>query len=131
MANADEGAIRSVIDSYAERLRAADVDGAVALFTKTAALMVPDQDTAVGAQQLTAAFRSGFEEMQDIDATFEVQEILVRGDLAAARTSSTDTVTMRATGQRLPMRFRELFVLERTNGQWKIAQYMFQPLNHQ
>jgi uncharacterized protein (TIGR02246 family) len=130
MANADEGTIRRVIDTYAERLRAADVDGAVALFTDTAALMQPDQEIAVGTQQLTAAYRSGFEVM-DIDATFEVEEILVKGDLAAVRTSSTDTVTMRATGQRMPVRFRELFVLERTNGQWKIAQYMFQPLNHQ
>ncbi len=129
MGNADEVAIKSVINAYADRLRAADVRGAVDLFTRSAALMQPEQATAVGKEQLTAAFRNGFDVM-DIDATFEFEDMLVKGDLAAVRTSSADRVTMRATGQSMPANFRELFVLERVDGVWKIAQYMFQQMNH-
>ena|SRR5579884_1374023 len=129
MANTDEGAIKGVIEAYGDRLRTSDVRGAVDLFTGTAALMQPDRAAAVGSEQLSAAFRSGFEVMA-IDARFDVEDILVKSDLAAVRPSSTEMVTVRATGQSMPTRFRELFVLERVDGAWKIAQYMFQQMNH-
>jgi ketosteroid isomerase-like protein len=128
MRNADEVGIKRVIETYADRLRAADVGGTVALFTAHAAVMQPDQATAVGTQQLTAVYRAGFDAMT-IDPTFDFEDILIKGDLAAVRTSSKVTVTIRATGQSMPAAFRELFVLERANGDWKIAQYMFQQLD--
>ncbi len=127
MANGDELAIKSVIEAYGDRLRAADVRGVVDLYTATAAVMQPEQETAVGTQQLTAAYQSGFDSL-GIDVTFNCEDILAKGDLAAVRTRSTGTLTMRATGQAIPAKFRELFVLEGVNGEWKIAQYMFQQI---
>jgi hypothetical protein len=37
-------------------------------------------------------------------------------------------ITQRATGETVPATFRELFVLHRDGGDWKIARYMFQPM---
>src|SRR5438445_3267281 len=63
-----------------------------------------------------------------IDVSFDCEDILARGDLAAIRTTASGTLTIRATGQTMPAKFRELFVLERVNGDWKIARYMFQQM---
>jgi hypothetical protein len=50
---------------------------------------------------------------------------LVNGDLAAVRAASQGTITIRATGETTqPARLRQLFVLERMGGHWKITKYL-------
>jgi hypothetical protein len=44
----------------------------------------------------------------------------------AVRATSQGTITIRATGETQPARLRQLFVLERTGGNWKITQHMYQ-----
>jgi uncharacterized protein (TIGR02246 family) len=127
MGNSDEAAIRKVIDAYGDRLRASDVRAVVDLYTDTAAVMQPELETTVGKQQLAAAYDSVFATMI-LDFTFELEEVLADGDIAAVRTTGTGTMTVRATGEAMPARFRELFVLRRLSNDWKIAQYMFQQL---
>ena len=104
---------------------AADVPGVVSQYTGNAAVMQPGLGTVVGSRQLTATYDAVFENMR-LDFTFRFDDILVRGDLAAVRTTGQGTITIRATGETQPVRFRELFVLERIGVDWKIAQYMFQ-----
>jgi hypothetical protein len=57
--------------------------------------------------------------------------ITVQGDLAAVRATSQGTITICATGETQPARLRQLFVLERTEADWKIAQYMYQQMPEQ
>ena len=45
---------------------------------------------------------------------------------ATIRATSQGTITIRATGETQPARLRQLFVLERTGGHWKITQHMYQ-----
>jgi uncharacterized protein (TIGR02246 family) len=127
MGNSDDAAVRKVIDAYGDRLRASDVHAVVDLYTDTAAVMQPDQETIVGKQQLAAAYDGVFANMT-LDFTFQLEEVLMDGEIATARTTGTGTMTVRATGEAVPARFRELFVLRRLGDQWKIAQYMFQQL---
>jgi hypothetical protein len=44
----------------------------------------------------------------------------------AVRATSQRTITIRATGETQPACLRQLFVLERTEGHWKITQHMYQ-----
>jgi ketosteroid isomerase-like protein len=127
MPDTSNAEIKHVIDTYGDRLRASDVAGVVDLYTADAAVMQPDHAVAIGAQQLTAAYKDGLESVA-MDFRFHFEEIRATGDMAAVRTNSAGTVTVRATGDTVAARYRELFVLERINEEWKIAQYMFQAM---
>ena len=128
-ATSDAAAVRAVIEADGDRLAAADAPGVVSQYTGNAAAMQPGLETVVGSRQLTAAY-DAFENMH-LDFTFRFDDIIVRGDLAEVRTTGQGTITIRGTGETQPVRFRELFVLERTGGDWKIAQYMYQQMPEQ
>jgi uncharacterized protein (TIGR02246 family) len=126
----DAAAVRSVIEAYDDRLAAADVAGVVSQFTGDAAAMQPGLETVIGSQRLTASYEAAFENMR-LDFTARCEAITVEGDLAAVRATSLGTITIRATGETQPACFRQLFVLERTQAGWKIAQYMYQQMPEQ
>jgi len=50
-------------------------------------------------------------------------------DYAFARTTSKGSTLIYATGATVPEENRELFVLQKENGQWKIDRYMFNKMN--
>ena len=60
-----------------------------------------------------------------LNITFTVEEIVVVGSIAFARTGSKGTVTVLAAGTTVPEENRELFVFQKEDGVWKIARYMF------
>jgi uncharacterized protein (TIGR02246 family) len=122
----DDAAVQDIIDAYADRLRAADVAGVIDLFTADAAVMAPELPTTVGKDALEAVYRGALDGVA-MDFAFEYDEIVVRGETAIARTRTSGVNTVRATGAEMPARYRELFVLEREQGGWKIAWYTFQP----
>lgn len=124
--SADQQAVRDVIQAYADRMRSADVAGIVDLYTDDAAVFAPDQPTAVGRRELNDIYRAALDAVA-MDFTFAFDEVIVRDDTAIARTRTDGKNTVRANGQEIPGRYRELFVLNRTEAGWKIAQYMFQP----
>ena len=126
----DAAAVRSVIEAYSDRLAAADVAGVVSQFTGNAAAMQPGLETVIGSRRLTASYEAAFENMR-LDFTSRCDDITVEGDLAAVRATSLGTITIRATGETQPACFRQLFVLQRTQAGWKIAQYMYQQMPEQ
>ncbi|HEY6275383.1 MAG TPA: nuclear transport factor 2 family protein [Streptosporangiaceae bacterium] len=127
MGNADKADIRKVIEAYGDRLRASDVRGVVDLYTDECAVMTPELETIVGKHQLTEVYEGHLRDVA-LNVTFHFEEILADGDLGAAHTTATGTITPLATGEAAPARFRELFVLRREGEEWKIAQYMFQSM---
>jgi ketosteroid isomerase-like protein len=126
----DAAAVRTVIEAYGDRLAAADVAGVVSQFTGNAAVMQPELETAVGSRQLMARYDATLENMH-LAFTFRFDDVTVTGDLATVRATSHGTIMIRATGETEPARLRQLFVLERTGGDWKIAQYMYQQMPEQ
>ena len=126
----DAAAVRAVIEAHGRRRTAGDVPGVVSQYTGNAAVMQPGLETVVGSRPLAATYDAAFENMR-LDFTFQFDEIVVKSDLAVVRTTGQGTITIRATGETQPARFRELFVLERAGGDWKIAQYMFQQMSEQ
>lgn len=124
--SSDIEAIRGVIDAYAQSMRAADVEAIVELYTDDAVVLGPDMEVATGRTQLADVYRGALGAVA-MDFTFSFDEVTIRGDTAVARTRTDGTNTVRASGDEIPCRYRELFVLYRLPGGWKIARYMFQP----
>lgn len=124
--SADEAAVRQVIDSYAEAMRAADIERIVGLYTDDAAVMAPDMPAAVGTSQLREVYQGALSAVA-MDFSFTFDQVGVRGETAVARTHTEGHNTVRATGAEVLGRYRELFVLVRHESGWRISEYMFQP----
>jgi uncharacterized protein (TIGR02246 family) len=122
----DATAVRAVIQAYGDSLRLDDVDAVVDLFTTDAAVMADGFPAAVGRAQITDTYASALASV-GMDYTYEFDQVETRGDTAVARTRSSGTTTVRASGQTSPGRYRELFVLRRGQAGWRISAYMFQP----
>ncbi len=120
----DQAAIKSLLFAYRDALNASSVDQVMPLYTPDGVFMPTGFPTAVGTEQVKDAYAGVFS-MIKLNIEFFIDEIEVDGDHAFARTSSRGTTLIHATGQSVPEENRELFVLHRNNGTWKIARYMF------
>ncbi len=94
------------------------------LYTTDGVFMPTGFPTAVGTEQVRGAYTGVFSSIK-LNIEFYIDEIEVDRDHAFARTTSKGTTLIHATGETVPEENRELFVLKRTDGGWKIARYMF------
>lgn len=120
----DQAAIKSLLFAYRDALNASSVDQVVPLYAPDGVFMPTGFPTAVGTEQVKGAYTGVFSMIQ-LNIEFYIDEIEVDGDHAFARTTSRGTTLIHATGQTVPEENRELFVLHRFDGTWKIARYMF------
>jgi uncharacterized protein (TIGR02246 family) len=118
-------AITAVLKSYEQALNAGDVDGVVKLYTDDAVLLPPNAPTAVGTDAVRATYLGIFQAI-DLDLTFEIAELKVLSpDWAFLRSTSTGSITILANGAEVASTNHELFVLQKTQGHWKLARYSF------
>ncbi|MFZ1693064.1 MAG: SgcJ/EcaC family oxidoreductase [Flavobacteriales bacterium] len=120
----DQAAIKSLLFAYRDALNASSAEQVLPLYTSDGVFMPTGFPTAVGSEQLKAAYTGVFSSIK-LSIEFFIDEIQVDGDHAYARTTSRGTTLIHATGESVPEENRELFVLQRTAGGWKIARYMF------
>lgn len=116
--------IEKLLFSYRDALNASSTEKVLPLYTASGVFMPSNAPTAVGQEQVKDAYDFVFRNIQ-LKIEFFIDEIEVNGNLAFARTTSKGTTLIHATGQTVPEENRELFVLQKDNGEWKIAQYMF------
>lgn len=120
----EKDAIEKLLFSYRDALNESATDKVLPLYTANGVFMPSNAPTAVGQDQVKGAYDFVFNAIQ-LKIEFFIDEIEVYGDMAFARTSSKGTTLNHATGETVPEENRELFVLQKDNGQWKIARYMF------
>ena len=120
----EKAAIEKVLFSYRDALNASDVNKVLPLYTNDGVFMPSNAPSAIGQEQVKASYEFVFKTIQ-LNIEFFIVEIVVNGDYAFARTTSKGTTLILANGQTVAEENRELFVLQKTNGQWKIARYMF------
>ena len=92
-----------------------------------AAARVQHARPAVGRDQIEAAYREIFGAIR-LDVRFEIDEVVVVSPTVAyARTRSTGTTTVLASGAQIAEGNQELFVLARpaAGGDWRISRYIF------
>ena len=116
--------IEKVLFSYRDALNASDVNKVLPLYTNDGVFMPSHAPSAIGQEQVKAAYEFVFSQIQ-LNIEFYIDEIVVNGNYAFARTTSKGTTLIHANKQTVAEENRELFVLQKTNGQWKIARYMF------
>ncbi len=128
-ADLDKAQIEATLEGYERVLNASDVDGILELYTEDGVFMAPNIPSAVGIQQVEAAYTGAFQAI-DLNVEFDIVEIkVISDDWAFARTNSSGTTTINATGDKVPEGNQELFVLQNIDGDWKIARYAFSTTN--
>ncbi len=124
----ERNAIEATLKKYEAALNASDVAGVLALYAEDGVFMPTEAPTAVGKEQIRAAYEHVFGTIK-FDIVFSIDEIVQHGDFAFARTLSKGKVTVLAKGVTLHAEHRELFVLKKTDDGWKIARYMFNKMS--
>lgn len=120
----EKTAIENLLFSYRDALNATDVNKVLPLYTLDGVFMPSNAPTAIGQEQVKASYEFVFKTIQ-LKVEFYIDEIVVNGDYAFARTTSKGTILIHSSGQTVPEENRELFVLQKVSGQWKISRYMF------
>ncbi|HNJ53765.1 MAG TPA: SgcJ/EcaC family oxidoreductase [Saprospiraceae bacterium] len=120
----EKSAIEKLLFTYRDALNASDVNKVLPLYTSDGVFMPSNAPSAIGLEQVKTAYEFVFRSIQ-LNIEFFIDEIEISGDFAFARTSSKGTTLIHASGQTVPEENRELFVLQKINGEWKIARYMF------
>lgn len=120
----EKSAIEKLLFSYRDALNTSDVSKVIPLYTNDGVFMPSNAPTAIGQEQIKGSYEFVFSQIQ-LNIEFFIDEIVVNGDNAFARTTSKGSTLIHANGQTVPEENRELFVLQKTNGHWKISRYMF------
>jgi len=120
----EKAAIEKLLFSYRDALNASDVNKVLALYTNDGIFMPSSAPTAIGKEQLKNSYEYVFKNIK-LNIEFFVDEIQVNGNEAFVRTISKGTTLIHANGETVSEENRELFVLEKENGEWKISRYMF------
>lgn len=120
----EKSAIEKLLSSYRDALNTSDVNKVLPLYTNYGVFMPSNAPSAIGQEQIKGSYEFVFKTIQ-LKIEFFIDEIVVTGDYAFARTTSKGTTLILANGETVAEENRELFVLQKTNGQWKISRYMF------
>ena len=118
-------AINTLLADYAAALKAESPQQTATLFTANGVVMPLAGPTAAGKAGVKNNYKGLFSGAS-FDLDFTVLEMNVVSKYAFVRSTSTGPITNKASKKTATDDFRELWVLEKTNGQWKIARcYMF------
>jgi len=121
---AEKQEIETLLFAYRDALNASDVSAVLSLYTEDGVFMPSGAPTSIGTEQVKAAYEFVFGNIE-LSIEFSVDEIVINGEYAFARTTSKGSTLIHATGETVPEENRELFVLQKVNGSWKIDRYMF------
>jgi uncharacterized protein (TIGR02246 family) len=124
METTENATIENLLFSYEKALNTSDVPAVLALYANDGVFMPSEAPTAVGQTAVEQAYSYVFSQIK-LNIKFSIDEIAVNGDLAFARTISRGSTDVLAAGITVPEENRELFVLVKENGTWKIGRYMF------
>lgn len=120
----DRQKIEKLLSQYETALNQSDASAVVPLYTADGVFMPTEAPTAQGSVQLLASYKHVFSLIQ-LNIKFEIQELVISGDMAYAVTMSRGQVTIRGPKITQPEENRELFVFRKDSSEWKIARYMF------
>lgn len=124
----DQSDVLRPVEQYFAALNAGDAAAMQQLFEPDGKIMPPAKDTVIGRDAIGAFFRSNFANVE-FHRDLHVHDVTWDGGLGAVQCSTTGTVTVRATGKTQNVDSREIFLVRRREGNWRIQCYMFNPPN--
>ncbi|WP_158615310.1 SgcJ/EcaC family oxidoreductase [Acidipila sp. EB88] len=125
----DIQAITTLLEEYEQALNQSDTEAVMKLYAADGIFMPQHFPSSVGVDAVRQAYRAVFGTIQ-LTVKFKIEEVhAVSSEWAFARTNSAGTVLVNATGGSSAEANQELFVLQKVEGQWKIARYCFSTTN--
>ncbi len=128
MSAEERQAIEATLLQYEKTLNESDVKGILELYAPDSVFMPSGAPSAIGTKEIRAAYEHVFGAIK-LDIKFTIDEIVQSGNYAFARTISRGQVTILVDGVTAPEENRELFVLQKREGTWRIARYMFNKMS--
>ena len=119
----EKSAIEKLILSFPGYLKAADISKVLPLFTPDGIIMPNNAPTVKGSEQIKGLLENVFKKMT-IDVTYIIDEVVINGEYAYVRTNSKGNNVVKANGEKMPVNNRELFLVHKDKGEWKITHYM-------
>jgi uncharacterized protein (TIGR02246 family) len=110
--------------TYRDALAGGDADTIVDAYTTDGIMMPQGFPTASGQAAVCGVYEAIFAGFV-YDLQFTIDEIIVLDDYAVVRSTSVGTASVKATDETAPDANRELWIMQKVEGQWKIARYMF------
>ncbi len=93
--------IKNLLFTYRDALNASDVSKVLTLYTEDGIFMPSGAPTSIGTEQVKGAYEFVFSNIQ-LSIEFYIDEIIVNGDYAFARTTSKGSTLIHATGETVP-----------------------------
>lgn len=125
----DEEEVRTLIaTTYRDALAASDADAIIEAFTKDGVVMPPEGATYRGSESIKKNYERIFSSV-GLNLQFDIDEIVIDGDYGFVRSTSDGTATILADSSFGPEINRELWVVHKVDGQWKIAFYMYNKMS--
>ena len=120
----DQAVIEKLLFSYQDALNASSTEEVLPLYARDGQFLPTGAPSATGMAELKKSYDLVFKTIR-LHIRFQIEEIVVSGNLAFARTNSQGTNLVHATDKTSPEENRELFIFQKEGGQWKISRYMF------
>lgn len=122
--SSEKAAVEALVHTYFDALNASDVNKVASLFTADGVLLATGAPTASGNDQVKGTFQYVFDNF-NYNLQLTIGDVTVAGKNAFVSSTSKGSYVVKATGQKADDDYRELFVLEKVKGDWKIAKYMY------
>lgn len=116
--------LTEVIRSFQDAFNATDLSQVVQAYAPDGVLLPNNGPAAQGQPAIEAVYRALFNSFA-ITITYTIEQHAIEGDLAWVRTSSQVVTRVQASGELIALENKDLFVLRRQQGAWKIAHYIF------
>jgi uncharacterized protein (TIGR02246 family) len=127
--NAEEMAVAEVLNRYQAALNAASTEAVMPLYATDGVFMPQNFPSSIGTAAVRSAYDTVFGAIR-LSVSFAVQEVKqLAPEWAMARTNSSGTVKVLASGETRAEANQELFLFQKTGGEWKIARYAFSTIN--
>jgi uncharacterized protein (TIGR02246 family) len=120
----DNVAAEKLVQNYFEALNAGDATLVTSFFTKSGVLLAQGAPTATGSEQVNGTFKYVFDNFS-YALKVSIGEVIVQGKYAVVSSTSTGSFVIKAKNETLQADYRETFILQKENGVWKIARYMY------
>lgn len=119
-----ESAVKHAVQAYFDSLGQNNLNAAVDAYTPDGVLESAGAETVQGTAALRAAYADTFQAIRFGQATHNYDEVRIYGDQAFVRTSSEVATTSLADDTESTDRYREFFILKKTDIGWKIDRYL-------
>jgi uncharacterized protein (TIGR02246 family) len=118
--------LQTLLDTYERSLNEGDVSLVETVYAEDAVFIGQPFPTATGREEIVGLY-AGFLSQLDFNVKFAVLEVELDGSLGFIRTQSTGTIVPKGQVPEGPEQNREVFVVKKIDGAWKIYRYIFNP----